>query len=68
MSKFAHSSKNREKMEKSQFLLKLLNSKGKGGRRVPRKNCDFCNFSKNCGKIGEIAGFAKVTKCYKTWT
>ena len=35
-------------MEKSQVLLKLLNSSGKGGRRVPSKNCDF---SKNCGKL-----------------
>ena len=33
-----------KKLEKSQFLLKLLNSSGKGGRRVPSKNCDFCNF------------------------
>ena len=41
MSKFARSSKNCEKLEKSQFLLKLLNSSGKGNRRVPSKNCDF---------------------------
>ena len=44
MSKFARSSKNCEKMEKLQFLLKLLNSSGKGGRRAPSKNCDVCNF------------------------
>ena len=48
MSKFARSSKNWEKLEKSQVLLKLLNSSGKGGRRVPSKNCDF---SKNCEKL-----------------
>ena len=50
MSKFARSSKNCEKLEKLQFLLKLLNSSGKGGRRAPSKNCDFynsCDFSKN---------------------
>ena len=40
------------KIEKSQFLLKLLNSSGTGGTRVPSKNCDFCNFSgKNCEKL-----------------
>ena len=48
MSKFARSSKNCEKLEKSQFLLKLLNSSGKGGTRVSSKNCDF---SKNCEKL-----------------
>ena len=41
MSKSARSSKNCEKLEKSQFFLKLLNSSGKGNRRVPSKNCDF---------------------------
>ena len=46
MSKFAGSSKNCEKLEKLQFLLKLLNSSGKGGRRVPSKNCDLCE---ECG-------------------
>ena len=50
MSKFARSSKNSEKLEKSQFLLKILNSRVKRGS----KNCDFCNFcdfSKNCEKL-----------------
>ena len=54
MSKFARSSKNCEKLEKLQFLLKLLNSSGKGGRRTPSKNCDFynsCDFSKNDEKL-----------------
>ena len=41
MSKFTRSSKNCEKLEKSQFLPKLLNSSRKGNRRVPSKNCDF---------------------------
>ena len=41
-----------EKLEKSQCLLKLLNSSGKGGIwRVPSKHYDFCNFSKNCEKL-----------------
>ena len=41
-----------EKLEKSQHLLKLLNSGGKGSiRRVPSKHYDFCNFSKNCEKL-----------------
>ena len=50
----ARSSKNCEKLEKSQFLLKLLNSSGEGGTRVFSKNCDFCNFcdfSKNYEKL-----------------
>ena len=42
MSKFTRSSKN---CEKPQNWLKLLNSSGKGDRRLPSKNCDF---SKNC--------------------
>ena len=45
MSKFTRSTKNCEKLEKSQNLLKLLNSSGKGDRRLPSKNC---HFSKNC--------------------
>ena len=56
-------SKNCEKLEKSQFLLKLIKSSVTGGRRVSSKNCDFCNFydfSKNCKKMGEIAVFAKI--------
>ena len=47
-----------EKLEKSQSLLKLLNSSGKGGiRRVPSKHydfCNFCDFSKNCEKLWKI--------------
>ena len=42
MSKFTRSSKN---CEKPQNWLKLLNSSGKGDRRLPSKNC---HFSKNC--------------------
>ena len=42
MSKFTRSSKN---CEKPQNWLKLLNSSGKGDRRLPSKNCGF---SKNC--------------------
>ena len=41
-------SKNCEKLEKSQFLLKLIKSSGTGGKRVSSKNCDF---SKNCEKL-----------------
>ena len=54
MSKFACSSKTCEKLEKSQFLLKLINTSVRRGRRVPSKNCDFCkfcDFSKNCEKL-----------------
>ena len=54
MSKFARSGKNCEKLEKSQFLLKLITSSVRGDTRVPRKNYDFCNFcyfSKNCAKL-----------------
>ena len=54
MSKFARSSKTCEKLEKSQFLLKLINTSVRRGRRVPSKNCDFCkfcDFSKNCEKL-----------------
>ena len=54
MSKFARSSKTYEKLEKSQFLLKLINTSVRRGRRVPSKNCDFCkfcDFSKNCEKL-----------------
>ena len=40
MSKFARSSKTCEKLEKSQFLLKLIKSSVRGGRRVPSKNCN----------------------------
>ena len=41
-------SKNCEKLEKSQFLLKLIKSTVTGGRKVPRKNLDF---SKKLRKI-----------------
>ena len=54
MSKFARSSKTCEKLEKSQFLLKLINTSVGRGRRVPSKNCDFCkfcDFSKTCEKL-----------------
>ena len=40
-------SKNCEKLEKSQFLLKL------GGTRVPSKNCDFCKQSTISPKISK---------------
>ena len=61
MSKFARTSKNYEKLEKSQFLLKLLNSSGKGGTRVPSKNCNFCDFSKNCLNLVILAKTAIST-------
>ena len=45
-------SKNCEKLEKLQFLLKLITTGSvRGGARVPSKNCDFCNFSKHCKKL-----------------
>ena len=50
----AISPKIEKKLEKSQFLLKLIKSSGIGGRRVPSKNWDFCNswdFSKKIAKI-----------------
>ena len=56
---FAISPKIAKKLEKSQFLLKLLNSRVKGGRRVPSKNCDF---SKSCEKLEKSQYFAKITK------
>jgi len=37
-------SKNCEKLEKLQFLLKLIKSSVRGGRRVSSKNWDFYNF------------------------
>ena len=40
MSKFARSTKNCEKLEKWQFLLKSIKTSVRGGRRVPSKNCD----------------------------
>ena len=54
MSKFARSSKTCEKLEKSQFLLKLIKTSVRRGRRVPSKNydfCNFCDFSKTCEKL-----------------
>ena len=50
---FPDFSKNCEKLEKSQNLLKLINSRvggarGSGRGRVPSKNCDF---STNCEKL-----------------
>ena len=53
---FCDSSKNCEKLDKSQFLIRLIKSSGTGGRRVSSKNCDFCDFSKNCEKL-EISLF-----------
>ena len=44
----AISPKIEKKLEKSQFLLRLIKSIGTGGRRVSSKNC---NFSKNCEKL-----------------
>ena len=65
MSKFARSSKNCEKLEKSQFLLKLIKSSVTGGTRVSSKNCDFCNFcdsSKNCEKLEKSQFLLKLIK------
>ena len=50
MSKFARSRKNCEKLDKSQFLLKLLTSSGKGGTRVSSKNCDFFKYCEKSEK------------------
>ena len=47
-SKNSHFSKNCQKLEKSQFLLKLITTSVRGGRRVRSKNCDF---SKNCEEL-----------------
>ena len=41
MSKFACSSKNCEKLEKSKFLLKLIETNLRRGRRVPSKHHDY---------------------------
>ena len=41
-------------------LLKLITTSVGGGKRVPSKNCDFCSFSKNYKKNGEIAVFTKI--------
>ena len=55
-------SKNCEKLEKSQFLLRLIKSSGTGGRRVSSKNCDFCDFSKNCEKLEKSLFLLKLIK------
>ena len=54
-----------KKLEKSQFLLKLLNSSGKGGTRVSSKKCDFCNFcdfSRYCEKLEKSQFLRKLIK------
>ena len=63
-----------EKLEKSQNLLKLLNScRVRGGRRVPSKNYDFCDFSKNCEKLEQSQNLLKLLKSslgpndYNSW-
>ena len=58
---FCDSSKNCEKLEKSQFLLKfiIIKSSGTGGRRVSSKNC---NFSKNCEKLEKSQFLLKLIK------
>ena len=60
---FCDSSKNCEKLEKSQFLLKLIKSSITGGRRLSSKNC---NFSKNCENWRNCS-FAKINydKCWR---
>ena len=40
--------------------LKLINSCVRGGRTLSSKISDFCDFSTNCKKIGEIAKIAKI--------
>ena len=67
MSKFARSSKNCKKLEKSQNLLKLLKSRIKGGRRVPSKNCDFFIFSKNCKKLEKSQFLLYYTYSVVVW-
>ena len=53
---FCDSSKNCEKLEKSQFLLKLIKSSGTGGRRLSTKTA----ISPKIAKIGEIAVLLKL--------
>ena len=55
--KTAISPKIGKKLEKSQFLLKLIKSCGTGGRRVSNKNCDF---SKNCEKLEKSQFWLKL--------
>ena len=43
--------KNCKKLEKLQFLLKLIKSSVTGGRRVPSKNWDFYNFREFSKKL-----------------
>ena len=57
---FCDFSKNFEKLEKSQFLLKLTNTSVRGGRRVPGKKLQFLRFLQKLRKIGEISVFAKI--------
>ena len=51
-----------KKLEKSQFLLALIKSSVTGGRRVSSKNCDFCNFSKNCEKLEKSLFLLKLSQ------
>ena len=60
-SNFCDFSKNCEKLEKSQFLLKLTKSSVRGGRRVSSHCLQFLRFLQKLRKIGEIAIFAKIT-------
>ena len=53
-------SKTCEKLEKLQFLQKLITTSVKGGTRVPSKNCDFFNFSKNCKKLEKSQFLPKI--------
>ena len=62
LSKNCDFSKNCEKLEKLQFLLRLIKSSGIGGRRVSSKNCDFCNFSKNCEKLEKSLFLLKLSQ------
>ena len=73
-SNFCDFSKNCEKLEKSQFLLKLTKSSVRGGvqkgvqpkssvRGLSSQNCDFsnfCDFSKNCEKLEKSQFFVKI--------
>ena len=62
MSRFAGTSKNCEKLEKSQFLVKLIKSSVRGGRRVSSKTCNFCDFSKNCENGKNCSFLLKLIK------
>ena len=56
---FCNFSKNCKKLEKSQFLLKLIKSSVTGGTRVSSKNYDFC---KNCEKLEKLQFLLKLIK------